>query len=366
MLSPHEYESEMIYSGNRYIIWKTGDTVISAETLNYITGKLDELVMPRVTAIWGEWADVDQNNKITLLFSRSINTENKATGFFNSDDLYSRDIDTASGAYNPYSNEADIIYLAAPEEGSDSSYSKETILATIAHELTHVINYTQKTYRNNEFIEEVFLDEGWSHLSENLCGLGISGGNIYFLEEYFRNTANFSFCTANKSGQYDSAGMRGAMTLFLSYLFWKSGGMEIDNAGMGGVIDTGGIAFLKKMVGLEETGWTSIGTAYGNSIDDLFLEFSHDLNKNRINPEDFNYKTDPYTGEAIEFFSKMRIASDGTDRMVNPQIINTKITTLLPWSICYFEPLVLADSSRIKVKSESVSGSVFFNLLKGN
>ncbi|MDR0878608.1 MAG: hypothetical protein LBN21_11185, partial [Treponema sp.] len=314
------------------------------------------------------WADVNHDGKISLLFSQSINTEKKATGFFNSDDLYQRNNDTASEAYNPYSNEADIIYMAVPEEDDNSSYSKDTILATIAHELTHTINYTQKTYNNNEMnIEEIFLDEGWSHLSENLCGLGISGGNIYFLEEYFKNMANFSFCTANKLGQYDSAGMRGAMTLFLSYLFWKAGGMEIDSNNMGNVIDRGGIAFLKRMVKLDETGWNSIGTAYGNSlIEELFMEFSYDLNRKRITNEYFDYRTDPYTGEAIEFFTNMKIVSNDTYRVVSPRIIlNTEMTTLLPWSISYFTPLTLIENSKLKITSYSVNGSVFFNLLKG-
>jgi hypothetical protein len=95
--------------------------------------------------------------------------------------------------------------------------------ATVAHELAHLSTFTGKTWsriRDGQLQaprEELFLEEGWSHLTESLLGFGVSGGNIRFFERFLNNTSMYSFCGPNRLGQNDSAGMRGAISFFCEH-----------------------------------------------------------------------------------------------------------------------------------------------------
>lgn len=224
---PHMVEAELYYTSSNFNLWKPSGTIIDSITLQYCIDKIENLILPRIHIIWGTQADIDVDGKIAVLLSQTINDEKLAIGFFNPSDFFKYNNDPASENYNPASNEMDILYIAVPENKSGSPYSPDSIVATIGHELTHAVNFTNKTWNRIQDgesdipQEEVFLDEGWSHLSENLLGYGISGGNILFFHLFLNDTASYSFCKANSSGQYDSAGMRGAMTLFMSWLFWK-------------------------------------------------------------------------------------------------------------------------------------------------
>jgi hypothetical protein len=374
LADPHKLEAEILYIGDRFIIWKTGEDTIDPALLNATGAIIQDLIMPRVTQIWGDWADIDGDNRISILFCHTINEERIAVGFFNDSDFYAKNNDKMSEAYNPYSNEMDMIYIALPDK-SDSTYSPETIYATIAHEMTHAINYTHKTYRRyingtKELSQEdVFIDEGWSHLSENLCGFSVSGGNIYFLKKYLEDTKAYSFCKANIYGQYDSPGMRGAMTLFLSWLFWNQGGMEWSHADQRNLIDKGGITFLRKMARLDETGWESIGTAFERPVDSLFMEFVYELNKQNIIDEPPVPISDPYTGQPVEFFVTMKIRNneDGSVMLIKPTLEQKgKATSLLPWSFCFIEPVILEQAGYVKTIVEKFTGSSFVSFIKGH
>ena len=199
----------------------------------------------------------------------------------------------------------DIIYLAVPQRNS-FAYSAECIAATVAHELTHLITFYNKSYskyllEGKEIIqEEVFLDEAISHLTESLCGFSVTGGNISNLSLYLDNTDVYSFCSNDIYGQSDSNGQRGAATLFLSWIFWKAGGVSWDNQDPIKINDNGGILFLRKLIEQEEIGWQNLGKAYGKSTDSLFLEMIEEINAFRS--QSFNPVIDPFTGEPVQLF----------------------------------------------------------------
>jgi hypothetical protein len=372
LAEPHELDAEIIYIGDTFTLWKTREGYFDPALLNNTSAVIQDLIIPRVVQIWGDWADIDGDNRISILFCHTINEERIAVGFFNDSDFYARNNDKKTEAYNPYSNEMDMIYVALPDV-LDSTYSPETIYATIAHEMTHVINYTHKTYRRytggtKELLrEDIFIDEGWSHLSENLCGLSVSGGNIYFLKKYLEDMKAYSYCKANVYGQYDSPGMRGAMTLFLSWLFWKQGGMEWNSANKKDLIDKGGITFLRKMARLDETGWESIGTAFEKPVEDLFMEFIYELNRqNSINKLPTPI-LDPYTGQPVEFFVNMQINNneDASLMLIKPTIEQKEgATNLLPWSFCFIEPIVLEQTGYVKAIVKKFTGRSFVNFIK--
>lgn len=359
----HEVEARVIHESERYRLWKPFDTQIGQQVLDEFIAKLDSLVIPRVTAIWGNWTDIDQDGKIAVLFCPTINEEKLAVGFFNPNDFFAKDTDVSSPHYNPYSNEMDILYVAIPE-ADNGSYSTTSIMATIGHELTHAITFSQKTWlRVHEgqaaIQAELFLDEGWSHLSENLCGLGVSGGNIRFLERYLTSPASYSFASTT-----DTVGSRGATMLFLTWLFWRQGGMTWDETG--NIADNGGIAFLRRMVQSDGTGWEAIGQAYGDGkdTDSLLRELFTAINRQRATKESFRYTTDPVTQEPVEVFSGM---GDVGGVMIGQPATRNYDETVHPmqkYSFCFF-PACGSEFQRYTVNTTKLTGEAFISAVRG-
>ncbi|MCL2139450.1 MAG: hypothetical protein FWH41_07975, partial [Treponema sp.] len=204
----------------------------------------------------------------------------------------------------------------------------------------------------------LFLDEGWSHLTENLCGLGISGGNINFLKRYFEDTSMYSLCGPNRDGYDDSAGMRGAISLFLSWLFWEAGGLSWDSADPVKLIDQGGIAFLRRMVESPQAGWESIGLAFGKPVPRLFNDFLNGMHNYRISNRAYNYKTDPSTNEAVDFFVNMG-GSVGVGFPRSSPALNA--ISLEPWSFAFFDQFMLEDDALLTLEAGKTAGSVFYS-----
>jgi len=358
--TPHNIEAELVHQSDLLSVWvwvSDADS-LSGDVLNECTKIVETLIIPRVYALWGKAADIDNDGRITLLFSSTLNDEN-VLGFFNPADFFMRNEDVTSKAYNPSSNEMDIIYVAIPESTPNTSYTPASINATIAHELTHAITFTVKTWNRinsgniNAEREELFLDEGWSHLTENLCGLGISGGNINFVNRFFENTAAYSLC-----GQDDSIGLRGAITLFLSWLFWEAGGVSWDSSDPVKLIDCGGISLLKRMVESPNIGWESIGKAFGMPISQVFNEFLNEIHDFRITNKTYNYKVDPYTNEAVDFFVNMGEPIG----LGFPQTTSVFLEkSLSPWSFIFMQPFSLHYETTLILNAGTITGSAFYS-----
>jgi hypothetical protein len=361
---PHQIAAELAYQSDTLSVWLSDSVVLSGNVLDECVRVVETLVIQRVEALWGKAADINGDGRIALLFSPTLNDEQTAIGYFNPADFFEQNTDILSESYNPSSNEIDIIYAALPDSDPNSSYSAAAITATIAHEMAHAATFTVKTWNRvkngntQAQREEVFLDEGWSHLTENLCGLGISGGNIKFLERFFSDTSMYSFCGANRAGQDDSAGMRGAITLFLSWLFWEAGGMSWDSSNPVMVIDQGGISFLKRMVESQDTGWESIGKAFGKPVSLLFDEFLDKINDYRLLNSIYNYKIDPVTNEAVDFFVNMgdiiSLSFPKSSSVFTP-------TSLPPWSFVFMEELIVQNDSFFTLDSSNITGNIFYS-----
>lgn len=263
----------------------------------------EKFIIKRVSSLWGNCSDINYDKKLTVLFSPTINEEGVAIGFFNNLDFFERNENINSESYNPFSNERDIIYIGMPQEGSDV-FSPQSICATFAHEYTHAINFSEKIWKKivngNDCVisEEIFLDEGCSHLTECLTGYGISGGNQEFIDLFLLHTADYSFCKKNIYGKDDSAGQRGAVCLFLYWLFNRAGGMDYADDGIE-IIDKGGISFLKSLTASDSYGWECIGDYFNEGTDYLFMEFVKNLYQNGINGTFDITKKDPYTNELL-------------------------------------------------------------------
>ncbi|MDR2921857.1 MAG: hypothetical protein LBU85_00785 [Treponema sp.] len=369
---PHEIQAELFYQSDALSVWlPEGYNMSNSLIFDDCIQRIETIVLPRIENLWGKSADIDGDGRIALLFSHTLNDEQVAIGFFNPSDFFKRNEDTHSDAYNYASNEMDIIYVAIPDTEPNSSYSLQNVIATIAHELTHACTFTSKTYNrilngdSNAKREDLFLDEGLSHLTENLCGFGVSGGNVRFLKRFLEDTSMYSLCGPNRIGQNDSAGMRGAMTLFLSWLFWKSGGMSWDASNQILLNDKGGILFLRKLANSAKTGLDNIENSFGKPVYLLFNEMLDEINRYRMTGRSFNYITDPITNEAVDFFVNMGALhySDNAE----PVIIGFPVSgsayganTLLPWSFIFFDPFTNNNDMLLTIKATKNNGGVFF------
>jgi hypothetical protein len=98
---------------------------------------------------------------------------------------YSRDLLPRSGVTGecPGSNVAEIFYIMVPDpdavlgDARTKGYVQGIAISTIAHELQHLINASRRMYvtRTPETVEETWLNEGLSHIAEELVFYRASG-----------------------------------------------------------------------------------------------------------------------------------------------------------------------------------------------
>jgi hypothetical protein len=147
----------------------------SAEEYRRVAVTFDTLIYPVDTHNFGEPGDIDANSRVVIFYTRAVNelTEPNSTsfvgGFFFGRDL----LPTASCAT---SNVAEIFYLLAPDPTGaiggnvrSKDFVLRSTLGTVAHEFQHLINSSRRLYVNNaQVFEEVWLNEGLSHIAEEL------------------------------------------------------------------------------------------------------------------------------------------------------------------------------------------------------
>jgi hypothetical protein len=155
---------------------------------------LEDVVYPVNTSYFGEPADIDGNERIIVLVTEETNKLSGSNGltfiagFFVPSDLSdSGDPEgggTAAGGLCATSNEAEILYLIAPDPGGrygirhTVEFAKETVIGVSAHELQHLISSERRLiFGTGGFgdLEDTWVDEGLSHVAEELNGLAAAG-----------------------------------------------------------------------------------------------------------------------------------------------------------------------------------------------
>ena len=372
LAKPHELECVLLDVHDLFALWIPFEASIETQDYLRLYESLSSLIIPRVQTLWGSCTDIDGDGRIAILLTPTINEEKKAIGFFNPSDLFSRCEDPADPAYNPWSNEMDLLYLAFPCSDGGESYGIDSLCATAAHELTHAVTFSRKTLERikagevNAQQEELFLDEGWSHLSESLCGFGLSGGNLQFVERFLQEPGCYSFCGPDWLGRADSVGMRGAITLFLYWLFEESGGMEWVSTDPRLIKDCGGISFLQRMLSIPENGWESIGLAFGEPVESLFSRFVSEIHRKTATGGVFPCLYDPVTEEPITVSVNMGtfMYSDIETCIGSPAAeFFVKGSTILPWSFRRGFGFFGSDLIKCELQSSLITGQVFFSAL---
>lgn len=184
------------YRGGR-VVAITNRAIVVADTVNPSGGYTDDeyaalgtsfdtLVDPLDRAAFGDPSDIDHNGKIVLFFTKAVNDLTPKTsnsyvgGFFDGRDLFPTastiDFDGCTG-----SNVGEMFYVMVPEPSRGGPFAKNNVasevLGTLAHEYQHLINASRRMYVNTQAtdFEEVWLNEGLSHIAEELLFYRVSG-----------------------------------------------------------------------------------------------------------------------------------------------------------------------------------------------
>jgi hypothetical protein len=166
----------------------------NAEDWTGLADDLDRVILPMDTLYFGAPADVDGNGRVIFLFTPEVNQLNEAgtarplAGFALPLDLaVSGRGDSRPGPRGeacPASNEAELVYLAVPDAegqvGEPVSRARALVETrrAAAHQLQHLINAGRRVSLGGTGfgqLEEAWLDEGLSHLAEEVIGLNRAG-----------------------------------------------------------------------------------------------------------------------------------------------------------------------------------------------
>lgn len=181
-------QAEIRSVGDRFVIARDmqGTDFFSASDYAQIQAVLDDFIYQVDTEYFGETADIDENERVIVLITEEVNKLTELTdtliflGFFLPSDL-------ASPVDCPASNAGEIVYLRAPdpdgEFGQETSVERavEILKSTTSHEFQHLINAEQRFILGNDQFassDDVWLNEGLSHLAEELVGFAVMGLSV--------------------------------------------------------------------------------------------------------------------------------------------------------------------------------------------
>jgi hypothetical protein len=138
--------------------------------------EFDSLAYPVDTANFGGPTDLDTNERVVAFYTRAVNELSPPAssvvtlGYFTSRDLFS-----SAPASCPRSNEGEMFYMLVPDPTGAVNSNVRTVpfvrgstVGTMAHELQHLINASRRVYFESAGLEEVWLNEGLSHIGEEL------------------------------------------------------------------------------------------------------------------------------------------------------------------------------------------------------
>ena len=154
-----------------------------------IASTFDNLVDPTDTRAFGSPTDIDGNGHVVLFFTRAVNeltpanSDSYVSGFFYARDLFPS-TPTADFQACASSNGGEMFYLMVPDPSgvvNGNRFAKSAVtsvvIATLGHEYQHLINASRRMYVNAAAtgFEETWLDEGLSHVAEELLFLARTG-----------------------------------------------------------------------------------------------------------------------------------------------------------------------------------------------
>ncbi|QRK12031.1 carboxypeptidase regulatory-like domain-containing protein [Archangium violaceum] len=205
-------------SPNAYWFVQNEDTSeFSSSELQSLANDFETRVIPSDNRYFGDFADVDNNQKILIVFSRLLGPQG-LLGYVLPLDLY--DDANAYPATGTHSNEGDIFYAATPgtlgSVYSRSSYFSTVMPATMVHELKHLIA-TGRRHTADNLPEELWIEEGSAMAAQQLAGLGTQVGEMQPYARYaLAAPQNYRVVHASRPSSHDEGlGIYGYNFLFV-------------------------------------------------------------------------------------------------------------------------------------------------------
>jgi hypothetical protein len=232
------------------------------------------------TLNFGTPTDIDGNGRVAILFTPSVNSIPAPPGAVVGGLFAGRDLEPVATCVA--SNEGEMFYMPVPDPNStiNGNYTDKVqvgraVLPTLVHEFQHLINAGRRQYVNNApTAEELWLNEGLSHIAEELLYYRMSGNTpgsnidlpliqssqaqIDAINTYqFDNLARAGLYmrapeTNSPYGQVDVLEMRGAIWQLLRYSADRKGGVESNT--------------WKALVNSTTAGQTNFNAVFGNII----------------------------------------------------------------------------------------------------
>jgi len=188
---------------------------------NSFAARFDTLVNPLDVTNFGQPTDIDKNGKIVILITKEVNkltprgSSGFIGGFFFERDLFPTTDNTQLGLDGcAGSNFGEMFYVLAPDslaQFGDQRKKSDVVnntTGTLAHEYQHLINASRRLYINNaDFFETVWMNEGLSHVAEELLYYRVSGlaprQNIDIATVRANSVDNFNEFQADNIGRFE-------------------------------------------------------------------------------------------------------------------------------------------------------------------
>lgn len=265
---------------------------LQPEDYDALVTVFDEHLHPIATGAFGAESDIDQNGVVVVLVTRRVNefttncAQGRVVGYFFGGDL----LQNFTG-----SNKAEVFFVFAPAPATAqcSLLSRQAVFnqlrPTLIHEFQHMISFNQHRLVRGGEQELTWLNEGLSHLAEDLAGQlipnescpGASSCRGLYATPNLLNAYNFLSNTENhalvfKKTSTGTLPERGAGFLFVRWL--------LDRYGTG----DNGFGFTRALVATSRVGQENVEAVTGQPMARLVGEW---LAANYL--DDFEGFTDP-------------------------------------------------------------------------
>ncbi len=251
----------------------------------------DTLVYRTAVPNFGEPADLNGNGRAIIFYTRAVNQltdpgeEAYVGGFFYARDLFPKRR-TARFQACPGSNYAEMFYMLAPDPQGQingnvrtKSMVQNTTIGVLAHEFQHMINASRRLHvrklAGEAWNEEIWLNEGLSHIAEELIGHRVgrlaprqnitwprltgdpahSAFTRYYSANFVRLQMYLADPEAASAIGSDFLATRGAIWQFLRYAADRKGGTQSRTWKGLATSEFSGLANLRTVLGVEPLEW---------------------------------------------------------------------------------------------------------------
>ncbi len=240
-------DATAVYVGSRAVAWLQDDLRahednLSAEQVVEVVDLFSREDYATTVEAFGRASDVDGDESVAFLFTHWVDDEEGVAGFYAATSV----LPTAVGGDG---NVADLMFVS-PTQDLDFYRS------LLVHEFQHLINFNEHVLVRRGEAEASWLNEGLSHLAEDLVATYAESGQSENIAAYLRAPERVGLI----GDAADNAALRGA-----AYLFVRS------------LRDRLGSDIIRRLVG---TGWAdrvNVEQATGRPMDELLAYWGTQL-----------------------------------------------------------------------------------------